>query len=330
MKAARAAGAARPFRKIVNDFVQHWRTLGRVYDQEAWVLKGLCKFLEASNRTDLDQAGFEAWCTSRQHTGPSSRRNAQLLIRRLCLYRQRTEPGCFVPDPIYFIRRVPCETPVIVDPQQMAQLLDAIAQLPSPPVFVLRNAVLRLSFVLLYTAGLRRRELVRLTLADIDTEKGVLAVRESKFSKTRFLPLSHDALSETRAYLKIRLAPGMECAPKSALIGHYTLAGKFIGYGGTGLGHLLIRMVDAAQIHDAQNRRPRLHDFRHSFAVQALLRWYRDGADVQAQLPKLAMYMGHVSIVSTEHYLHWIPEIAAVASQRFEAQCGRLTCGESP
>jgi len=67
---------------------------------------------------------------------------------------------------------------------------------------------------------------------------------------------------------------------------------------------------------------------RHSFAVQALLRWYRDGADVQVQLPKLSMYMGHVSIMSTALYLHWIPDVATAASHRFEAQWGKLTMGE--
>jgi integrase len=64
-------------------------------------------------------------------------------------------------------------------------------------------------------------------------------------------------------------------------------------------------------------RRPRVHDLRHSFAVQALARWYRQGADVQAQLPKLAMYMGHVSIESTAYYLRWTDEVAALASKRF-------------
>ncbi len=67
-----------------------------------------------------------------------------------------------------------------------------------------------------------------------------------------------------------------------------------------------------------------MHDLRHSFAVQCLLRWYRQGADVQSQLPKLAMYMGHVSIVSTAYYLRWIPELAQAASDRFESRFGVL------
>ena len=71
----------------------------------------------------------------------------------------------------------------------------------------------------------------------------------------------------------------------------------------------------------------RVHDFRHSFAVGSLLRWYQQGADVQSNLPKFAMYMGHVSIVSTAYYLRWIPQLAAAASHRLETHFGHLITG---
>ena len=73
----------------------------------------------------------------------------------------------------------------------------------------------------------------------------------------------------------------------------------------------------------------RVHDLRHSFAVQALIRWYRDGADVQSCLPKLALYMGHVSIESSAYYLHWVPTLQRLASQRFEQHFGHLIPGEA-
>ena len=85
--------------------------------------------------------------------------------------------------------------------------------------------------------------------------------------------------------------------------------------------------MDAAGVLGWDGRRPRIHDMRHSFATQCLLRWYREGADVQSQLPKLAMYMGHVSIASTAYYLQWIPELAQAASDRFEAAFGELVMG---
>lgn len=315
------------FREIVDQYIQHWRTLGRLYQHQAWVLGRLCDFMEASNQSDLDQACFEAWCESWKHTTPTTRRNAQLVVRKLCLYRRRTEPSCFVPDSLYFTRRAPYQIPLIIGPDQIERLFKVISNLPALPFFLLRNAVIRVSFVLLYTAGLRRAELLRLTLADFDPERGILAIRESKYHKTRFLPLSTDALTEMEAYLRLRQVAGADQGPDAPLLGHYTLAGKFTGYEGSGLYQLLTKTIKSAEITDAQGRRPRIHDFRHTFAVQALLRWYREGADVQAQLPKLSLYMGHVSIMSTAYYLHWIPDIAIAASHLFERQCGQLATG---
>jgi integrase/recombinase XerD len=189
-------------------------------------------------------------------------------------------------------------------------------------------AVLRLAVVLLYTAGLRRGELLRLSLQDVDAKAGVLRIRESKFRKSRFVPLSDDARRELRAYLRQRLAPRFDRSPTSPLLCNQTRG--FRGYTGTGLTSGIQALFAAADVHDRQGRRPRIHDFRHVFALQALLRWYRADLDVQSNLPKLAMYMGHVSIVSTAYYLKWIPEIAEAASARFERHCGRLLQGELP
>ena len=99
------------------------------------------------------------------------------------------------------------------------------------------------------------------------------------------------------------------------------------GYTGTGLGDGIHALFRSAEVRGADGRTPRVHDFRHSFAVGSLLRWYRQGADVQSNLPKLAMYMGHVSIVSTAYYLRCIPELAAAASLRLETHYGHLITG---
>lgn len=80
----------------------------------------------------------------------------------------------------------------------------------------------------------------------------------------------------------------------------------------------------AAGIRTAAGQLPRVHDFRHGFAVNALLRWYRQDVDVHAKLPFLAAYMGHVSVISTEYYLHFINDLAAAASGRFARRCASL------
>jgi len=90
-----------------------------------------------------------------------------------------------------------------------------------------------------------------------------------------------------------------------------------------------MNLFDAAGVRDECGRRPRVHDLRHSFALQALIRWYRQRADVQSKLPMLALYMGHASIESSAYYLKWVPTLRRLASERFEERFGYLVEGDS-
>ncbi|MGH7593107.1 MAG: tyrosine-type recombinase/integrase, partial [Gemmatimonadales bacterium] len=164
----------------------------------------------------------------------------------------------------------------------------------------LRAQTMRIAVVLLYTAGLRRGELLRLRLADVNANDGVLHIRESKFHRSRWIPLSRDARRELREYLRKRASTRCDQRPVAPLLCNKNRAYGHTGwhpYCGGGLGHGLRRLFDRAGVRDPQGRRPRVHDIRHSYAVETLMRCYRRGGDVQTHLPKIALYMGHVSIV---------------------------------
>ncbi len=314
-----------PLDPIVDRYLQWKRALGRGYIGVERVLVSLLQLMHDRAAADLDQNLFDAWSKSFAELTANVRRNRQREVRNFCLYRQRTEPNCFVPDANHFPRPCPHCAPVIFGPEAVARMLAIAEQQRATSGSPLLPAVLRLAVVLLYTAGLRRGELLRLTLADADPTAGVLRIRESKFHKSRFVPLSFDACRELRTYLQQRLAPPLNAAPDSPLLCNCTRGLR--AYTGTGLSRGLQLLIRSANVQSTDGRRPRIHDFRHSFAVEALLRWYRQGADVQSNLPKLAMYMGHVSIVSTAYYLKWMPEIATAASDRFEARFGHLISG---
>jgi len=198
---------------------------------------------------------------------------------------------------------------------------------PKPRHFPLYVPAVRIAVILLYTAGLRRGELARLTLSDVDLKAGTLLIRESKFYKSRRLPLSSSTQTALREYLRARLMPPWDIGPDAALLGHHHGTEHFRGYSTGGMSYMVSTVLRAAAVCDAHGRQARVHDFRHSFAVQALLRWYRQGADVQAKLPQLSMYLGHASIVSTAHYLHFIPDVARAASRQFGRQFGHLVGG---
>ena len=314
-----------PLDSIVDRYLQWKRALERGYLGVEWVLVSLLQLMHDRAAADLDQDLFDAWSKSFAELTANVRRSRQREVRNFCLYRQRTEPNCFVPDANRFPRPCPYCAPVIFGAEAVARMLVIAEQQRATPGSPLLPAVLRLAIVLLYTAGLRRGELLRLTLADADPAAGVLRIRESKFHKSRFVPLSPDACRELRTYLRQRLVPSLNATPESPLLCNCTRGQR--PYTGTGLSRGLQLLIRSANVQSTDGRRPRIHDFRHSFAVGALLRWYRQGADVQSNLPKLAMYMGHVSIVSTAYYLKWIPEIAVAASDRFEVHFGHLICG---
>lgn len=318
-----------PFEAMMHRYVDHQRALGRKFDREAWVLGTVAKHLRRRGAADLNAVQFEAWCHAGSAGRANVRRSAALIVHKFCRYRLRIDSTVFVPDSSHFPRRVPYLAPVIFGPPEVSRMLRIAERYPTPRHFPLYVPAVRIAVILLYTAGLRRGELARLTLSDVDLKAGTLLIRESKFYKSRRLPLSSSAQVALREYLRARLAPPWDIGPNAALLGHHHGTEHFRGYSTGGMSQMVSTVLRDAAVCDAHGRRARVHDFRHSFAVQALLRWYRQGADVQAKLPQLSMYLGHASIVSTAHYLHFIPDVARAASRQFGRQFAHLVGGAS-
>ena len=300
------------------------RALGRQYAAEEWVLAHLDRFL-AVRRVDLIAGTFAAWCLTLQHLASGTRRSRMRIVRNLCLYRRRSEPGCFVPDKRLF---PPVHQPIrphIFTDSQIVQLLAAARTLARSPNSPLRPENMRLAIVLLATTGLRRGELIRLTVGDYDPPQRTLAIRESKFHKSRLVPVSADTAREVERLLDMRGRRRLPAGADSPLL--WNRDRRTGGYGGGALSGAMRALFRRAGVRTATGQLPRTHDFRHGFAVNALLRWYRAGLDVQTKLPFLAAYMGHVSIVSTAYYLQFVEPLANAASARFADQCGTLITG---
>ena len=302
------------------------RALGRAYRKEEWILGRVRAYLARRGATDLDQDLFDHWRRRFRHASPSTRLVYEIAVYNFCRYRRRGEPSCFLPDRRALARPQPQPLPTLIERDQVVRLL-ACASTPRPTT---HNAIgpemLRLAIVLLYTAGLRRGEVTRLTLGDVDAGAGVLRIRESKFHKSRWVPLSRTATQALREFLAARRDRGLDLRPDAALL----CSKKGQPYSGSGLWRSLKSVMTRSGIWAGAARCPRVQDFRHSFAVAALLRWYEADADVQANLPKLALYMGHVSIVSTAYYLRFMPAVVARAGERFARAFGDLVDGGAP
>ena len=167
---------------------------------------------------------------------------------------------------------------------------------------------------LLAVTGMRVGEALRLDRADINWAEGLLLIRESKFAKSRQVALHPSALDALATYSQRRdehQPPGRTPA-------------VFVSMRGTRLIYAVVQEVfrnccHASGVGAGSTTRPRIHDLRHSFAVSCLLRWYREGADVQARLPWLSAYLGHKDPRSTYWYLSAAPELLACAARLLDA-----------
>jgi len=205
---------------------------------------------------------------------------------------------------------------------EVAELLRAASRLPRNPTSPLRPEVIRLAIVLLFTTGIRRGELLALHLGDYNARESTLHIRETKFYKSRMLPLNGSIAEEMDQCLRARVRRKLPACPDTALIWNAAWGGG--AYSGTSLRLFLRPLLQQCGIVTSKGKLPRIHDFRHSFAVNALLRWYRAGADVEAKLPLLATYLGHGSALSTHYYLHFIEPLRTAASERFAKHYGEL------
>lgn len=318
--------ANRAFRSSLAPVIVRYLTLktalGRRYEIEQGVFRSLDAFLADAHAVDLSNELFRPWASTLEHLRSGVRRSWLRNVRNLCLYRRRTEPACFVPDPADFPPVHQYVRPYIFTDTQVGQLLTAARALTTR-LGPLRTGVFRLAIVLLYTMGLRRGELLRLRVGDYDPQQRTVFIRPSKFHKTRLLPLADDGAREMEQYLTARCAYRSDLTTEEApLLWNGSKALR--SYSGPGFGRVFGLLLTAVGIRKPDGHLPRVHDMRHSFAVNALLRWYRSGSDVQAKLPLLATYMGHVSIVSTQYYLPFIEPLATAASERFAQRYGAL------
>jgi integrase len=169
-------------------------------------------------------------------------------------------------------------------------------------------------FALLFSTGLRLSEACRLTCGDVDLDRGLLTIRGTKFRKSRCVPLHPSATGALTQYAAERDAR-VPSDPSSFFFRTQRASQLTPDTVQKAFGCLRRRLGWAAQ---GRARRPRIHDTRHTFAVRRLLRWYEEGVDVGQKILALSTYLGHAKVTGTYWYLTGVPELLAIASQRFE------------
>ncbi len=299
----------------LSSFAQHRQALGYTDCVNLYRLAHFDRFLVARGWTCsyLTRDIVEDWVASGPPLRPNSRAARMHVMRLLGRFISQTQPETYIPGPAWGPRQTFGFRPHIYTSTEIAALLAEARRLT--PTGSLRPLTYSTLFGLLYSTGLRISEALALRLADVDFDATMILVRESKFHKSRLLPLGtgvSDALGRYLEERAKRACPREPDAPffvneRRSACAYPAVCALFL---------LIARRVGVRG--PAGVRGPRIHDLRHTFAVHRLLEWYRDGGDVQARLPLLSDYLGHVSLTSTQVYLEITAELLQEAARRFQ------------
>jgi integrase len=293
----------------VADYLALRRALGHQLDDAARLLPRFVAFLDERHLATVTIQAAMDWCT-----GPAPRGGATVAPRRMTAvrgfanYLSGIDPATEIP-PIGLIRSQQHRTtPFVYTDADIAAMLGAAHRLSGDR---LRNQTYYTLIGLLAVTGLRIGEAIKLDLADIDHAERVLLIRESKFGKSRLVPIQVSTMSAIDTYLQIRATkPGAGQQPAVFVSG----TGRRLCY--QCVRQTFQKIVTEAGVGHRDRRPPHLHDLRHRFAIATLRDWYAHGDDVQAKLPALSTYLGHREPASTYWYLTATADLLAAAAGR--------------
>ena len=302
------------FAERLASYVQLRRRLGLRFEGQELVLRAFDRYADKHDyRGPLtEQLAMEFALSVRDPTTTAPARR-YLAVRHFAEYLATYDPATPRLDPKAILRRWQQPPAYIFTALEIRQLLCQATSFPKRrPI---SNVALRTMIGLAASTGLRPGEVIDLDRVDVDLDTGMLVIRHSKLDKDRLVPVHSTTLDVLRAYAAERdqlLGTGSDTA--------FFLNTRARRYQMSNLGYLFRRLVRKVDLHPQGGARPTFHSLRHTFAVNRLVTWHRAGAKVQALLPALATYMGHVHYSSTAYYLTATAEMLGVAAERLFAQ----------
>lgn len=302
-------------RESVADYLLMRRTMGFKAEGLSKLLRSFVAFSEARGVDRVRNDIALEWATSTVKVPVNDALQARRMdaVRIFARHQHALDPATQIPAEGICNRRYHPREPNVFSLAQVVALLEATDTLsPQFKALTWRNII-----GLLAATGMRPGEACRLSVNDVDLSSGTVQVLETKFGKSRLVFIHPTTAEVLRHYVQVRRAwvgTGVSACPMLFLNARRGPLDP------DRLGRTFTQVADAAGITTAPGcRPPRLHDLRHTFAVTTLIEWYRDGQDVQARLPLLSTWLGHVDPASTYWYLHAVPELLSYAASRLEA-----------
>lgn len=304
--------------ELVEQYIAFQRTLGKRFDSAAETLRPFAAALgPGADISTVTPEYVKAFLTK---GGPitSTYHLKHSILRGFYRYAQTRGYAGSAPLPAVLPRPAARVRPYIYSREELRRLLAAVDSLQEGyrGYRRLESITLRTIVLLMYGSGLRVSETLALNRADVDLERFLVTVRASKFFRSRLVPVGKDLTQVLSSYAARATASLLQSGAEAPF---------FTDCRGGRVNRATVQVRFRRACNQAGIRRvtpdryqPRLHDMRHTFAHDRLTSWYREGADVQALLPHLSVYLGHVCLAATQVYLSMTPELLQAASGRFE------------
>ena len=305
--------------EVVEAYLVARRALGVLLDRQGRFLR---QFVRETGNTPLSDVTPTAVASFLRGRGMPTATWRAKRASLAGLYRYAISRGLAAASPLpeHPPKLSPPQTPYVYSSAELQRLLDATAVL-NHPASRLQSMTYRMLLLLLYGSGLRVGEAIALRLSDIDLAQRLITVCNTKFYKTRLVPVGPRLSQQMAAYLDRRRLLVIPEGEMSAFLCSRT--GHSLHYTQVIKTFQRIRSAAGIVTPTGECKPPRLHDLRHSAAVHRVLAWYKAGKDVQRLLPSLATYLGHADIRSTQQYLQMTPELLQEASRRFARYAGQ-------
>ena len=295
-----------PLKDHLQNYVDLKRAMGHKFDMDASNLKRFDSFIleKYPEETGLTKEIALEWCRKKSCETEATRYRRASLIRKFGIYLDSIGVKAYILPKKYY--PVPKQyTPYIYTVVELEKFFSTVDQDKSPcrDACPYRQQIMPVIFRMIYTCGLRSSEAKLLKVADVDHEHGTLTINQSKNDNSRLVPMSDSLTERCRAYSKeVHLLSGAEDY-------YFPVLGSAPMKKGI-LYHNFRRFLWKAGIsHGGSGHGPRIHDFRHTYAVHCLKKWVEQGKDLTAYLPILKTYMGHYSFGETAYYLRMTADV---------------------
>ena len=304
----------------VESYLAERRRLGFQLRTPAYALRGFARHIQAiGHHGPLTMEVMTNWARRDSHgsTDPHTWARRLKQLRSFTRWLQQFEARTEVPDDEIFGRLPERQAPHIYSEDEIVDLLAAARRLG--PTSGLRGIVFETLFGLIASSGLRISEALALRIEDVDLARGMLTIHQTKFAKSRQVPMHASTIKALRRYRSARDLSG-ESVQEDAPFFVCTRGRRR----GLTLGERQVHRV-FAEIREhlgwrnrGTHHAPRIHDLRHAFVVHRIIRWHAQGVDIDQAMLSLSTYVGHAMVTNTYWYLSAVPELMGLAAERFE------------